>query len=285
MSSETVEKVAFELSQKLQLARRQHPGATDTTSSSSYKPSLCYPECEICGGIGYFKNPNAQIGDPDFGKIETCPNAIRLNLERQLASGCLDPRIGLTAGEIPKLKWELIRDGLSDGHKARDAVMVGYAKGYGIVFLYGKSGQAKTLALKIGVATAFRDGKRSAYANMLSILDDIRTAFDEKENRQTELLRRMDWWNSLDVLAIDELDKINSTEWARERMFQLIDLRYQRAIRQEALTIIAANIENTDELDPYLRSRLEDNRFTECGMVVRLEGVDGRKMVPENWKF
>ena len=72
----------------------------------------------------------------------------------------------------------------------------------------------------------------------------------------TELVRRMEWWTSLDVLAIDELVKVGQTDWARERIFQLLDARYQRAVRQEALTIIAANHQNLDELSGYLRSRM-----------------------------
>lgn len=260
----------------------QAPSAPSVRSSAL---ALCGADCPICGGIGYFRiAPSAEVGDPNFGKVAACPNAKRLAWQEQLAHGVIDPRIGLTRGELA-LTWDVIKDGLSDGHKARDAVRRAFEMGYGIVFLYGASGQAKTLALKIAVAAALSKGVRAAYANMLSVLDDIRLAFDARENRQTELVRRMEWWHSLDVLAIDELDKTNSTDWAKERMFQLIDGRYQRAIRQEALTIIAANYDSTDELSPYLRSRIEDNRFMECGMVVRLDGPDGRKAVPIGWKY
>ncbi len=115
--------------------------------------------------------------------------------------------------------------------------------------------------------------------------DDIRLAFDERENKQTELVRRMQWWISRDVLALDEIDKTNSTDWAKERMFQLIDVRYQRAIRREAITIIAANYESPDEISAYLRSRIEDNRFVENGLVVYLNGPDGRKAVPIGWRY
>ena len=116
-------------------------------------------------------------------------------------------------------------------------------------------------------------------------MDDIRIAYDERENKMTELVRRMEWWTSLDVLAIDELDKVGQTDWARERIFQLLDARYQSAIRQEALTVIAANYQSPDELSGYLKSRIEDNRFTANGYVVYLKGADGRKSMPKNWKY
>lgn len=247
---------------------------------------LCAPDCPTCGGSGYVRqNPNAQPGDVDFGKVIMCPTARRLAFMDALARGELDERIGLKPSEIQELTWDTIRAGISDGPKARAAVQRAYQVGYGLVFLYGKSGQAKTLSLKIAVASALADGKTAAYANMLAVLDDIRLAFDERENKQAELARRMEWWISRDVLAIDELDKTNSTDWARERMFQLIDARYQRAVRQEALTLIAANYDSTDELSDYLRSRIEDNRFAARGWIVHLNGPDGRRMIPPNWRF
>jgi DNA replication protein DnaC len=252
----------------------------------TYSNGACLPTCPICGGSGYVrKKATADVYDPDFGKLERCPQARRLAFAEALSRGHVDGRIGMTTDEISNLTWDAIKDGLSDGHKARQAVRAAYERGHGLVFLYGKSGQAKTLSLKVAVAVALMAGKRAAYANMLTVLDDIRLAFDEKENKQTELVRRVDWWLSLDVLAIDELDKTNSTDWARERIFQLLDARYQRAVRQEALTVIAGNYSSTDELSAYLRSRIEDNRFAINGMVVSLNGPDGRKAVPDGWKY
>lgn len=286
MTTTTIGKAALGLQHKLNNHQEEPTSTAPVLRPVANALKLCKPDCPICGGSGYVhKDPNAQVGDPDFGKLVMCPTAQRFAFVDKLTRGELDPRIGLTPLEIQGLSWDVIKDGLSDGHKAREAVRAAYQRGHGIVFLFGKSGQAKTLALKIAVAVALAEGKRSAYANMLSVLDDIRLAFDERENKQTELVRRMDWWLSRDILAVDELDKVNSTDWARERMFQLIDARYQRAVRQEALTIIAANYDSTDELSPYLRSRIEDNRFMECGMVVHLNGPDGRKAVPVGWKY
>lgn len=189
-------------------------------------------------------------------------------------------RLGLYESEL-SLTWDAIKPGLSDGYKARDAVRPKYLQGWGMVFLTGSWGQAKTLCGKILVATAQREGKRAAYANMARVLDDIRLAFDEQEHKTTELIRRMDWWVKRDVLFIDELDKINETAWASERIFELIDRRYTSAIREENLTVFASN-KDTGALDGYLRSRLEDIRL---GPIVHLNGTDARQVVPEQWKF
>jgi DNA replication protein DnaC len=189
-------------------------------------------------------------------------------------------RIGMTELEM-SLTWDYVKPNLSDGMKAVQAVRPAYARGFGMVFLWGAWGQAKTLVGKILTATAFRDGKTAAYANMLAVLDDIRLAFDNDEHKTTELIRRMDWWVGRDVLFIDEIDKTNTTPWASERIFELIDRRYQRAIREEALTVIASN-KSDGALDGYVRSRLHDNRV---GRIVELSGPDARKVMPNGHLF
>jgi DNA replication protein DnaC len=244
----------------------------------------CLPDCPVCGGVGYIRH-EVPLGHPKFGKLERCPRAQALAVEKSLQAGEIDPRIGLTADELRDLSWNLVKRGVNQADRAGEITKRAYMSGYGMVFLHGGFGQGKSLVLKIAVATALNEGKRAAYANLAGVLDDIRIAYDERENKMTELVRRMDWWTSLDVLAIDELDKVGQTDWARERIFQLLDARYQRAIRQEALTVIASNHESLDELSGYLKSRIEDNRFAANGYILHLKGTDGRKSMPKNWKY
>ena len=189
-------------------------------------------------------------------------------------------RMGILESDL-SLTWDSIKAGYSDGSKARDVVKAQFERGWGLVFLWGTYGQAKTLLGKIVTVQAFKAGKRAAYANMSGVLDDIRLAFDERENKTTELLRRMEWWKERDVLFVDELDKTNSTEWAQERLFQLLDWRYMQAIREQALTVIASN-KSQGELDGYLKSRLEDRRV---GPAIHLNGPDGRQVMPDGWRY
>jgi ATPase family protein associated with various cellular activities (AAA) len=219
------------------------------------------------------------ITDEEYRRLQ-CIQFEGVNRRQQEAAKPDYTRIGIREDEAG-LDWGMIKPGISDGVKARDAVKPAYEKGFGMVLLYGNYGQAKTLIGKILTATALRDHKRAAYANVSAVLDDIRLAFDEREAKTTELLRRMDFWISRDVLFLDELDKSNDTPWAQERLFQLLDQRYARAIREEALTVLASN-QSDDALDGYLKSRLRDRRL---GPVVHLNGTDGRKVMPEGFKF
>lgn len=264
-------------------------GLTSTTCEVVIAPALssrgdCSPDCLVCGGVGYVRY-DVPFGHPKFGKLERCSRAQASAIEKSLELNEIDPRIGLKADEIRNLSWNMVREGVNLADQACAITRRAYQAGHGLVFLYGGFGQGKSLVLKIAVAAALNEGRRAAYANLAGVLDDIRIAYDERENKMTELVRRMDWWTSLDVLAIDELDKVGQTDWARERIFQLLDARYQRAVRQEALTIIAANHQSLDDLSGYLRSRIEDNRFAANGYIVNLKGADGRKSMPKNWKY
>lgn len=219
------------------------------------------------------------ISDEEYNRLK-CLQMEQVNRRQQEAFKPDYSRMGILEDELD-MDWSLVKPGVSDGTKALEAVKPVYEKGFGMVFLWGSYGQAKTLIGKILTATALRDRRSAAYANVSSVLDDIRLAFDSQENKTTELLRRIDWWISRDVLFLDELDKANGTEWAKERLFQLLDRRYQRAIREEALTVLASNSSDA-ALDGYIKSRLNDRRL---GPVVYLNGNDGRQVMPEGFKF
>lgn len=250
---------------------------------SNYRPPeqfLCSPNCPNCHGTGYIrKDPGASVTDPLFGRLKICPNYSIRQLKDRARSGDWDLRVGIEASDL-ELHWDLVKKDLSDGIKAVGPVRSALEAGHGAILLRGNYGQAKTLIGKIMVATALLAGKRAAYANMSRILDDIRLAFDSQEAKTTELLRRMDWWFGLDVLFVDEIDRVNGTDWAQERMFQLIDHRYQRAVREEALTVMASNAA-VKALDGYLQSRLKDNRL---GPIIELNGTDARLVMPKGVK-
>lgn len=259
------------LTLKEKIALRK-PGIVERPAKSH---SDADPKCKQCGGFGWEQAP--QYDNHWF--ICHCVIESHNKFLKALEPQWKPEYIGLTQDEL-SLTWDKVKPDISDGLKAVEAVKPAYEKGYGMIFLWGTYGQAKTLIGKILTATAYRDGKKSMYANMTSILDDIRLSFDSN-NQSTELIRRVDWWTSRDVLFLDELDKTKQTDWAYERMFQLLDRCYTNAIRQQTLTVIASN-SSDKELDGYLKSRLEDKRL---GPVIHLNGQDGRKFMPEQYKF
>lgn len=65
------------LSLKKAMADRiQGVDAAQKCGSCGYYPCqcLCDPECETCGGSGYFRDPFLKVGDKGFGRLSRCPN-------------------------------------------------------------------------------------------------------------------------------------------------------------------------------------------------------------------
>lgn len=248
-----------------------------------YSPCACRcPGCDICGGSGYVRMYR------EDGPIEPCPNYTRRVLIQTANAG--KEIGGLVADEVLNLSWDMVKAGYSDGVKARDAVKATYEHGSGLVLLFGTYGQAKTLTMKIAVAQALRDGKKARYAKLTQVLDDIRLAYDEKESMMSALLDRIEAWRDLDLLALDEMDKAaKNSDWATDRIFNLIDDRYVLAVRGKSITLTAGNWQSLNDLNGpfgYFRSRIEDNRFNESfSSVVYLNGTDGRKVMPQGYKY
>ncbi|MGB9591072.1 MAG: AAA family ATPase [Candidatus Kryptoniota bacterium] len=233
---------------------------------------LCYPECEYCHGSGYYRLPDLPIDHPQFGKSIKCPNANRKRYEQMIRTGEVNPIYGITAEELHELSWQTIKPpSVAFGYIERLIYL--YQRGWGMAALLGTPGTGKTTFLKIFVVVALSEGRDAAYANTSRVLDNIRRAYDS-QNAMTELEERTSWWANLDILSLDEFDKVNNTPWAQERLFALFDARYELAINKKAITLIASNYETLDPFPPYIRSRLEDELFN--GYIINLSDKDVR---------
>ena len=221
----------------------------------------CKPDCAICGGTGWLR-PNLPVGHPEFGKLIMCPNGDLLRLPNA-------ERYGLTQEETHALDWS---DMLDRGNilRAVQAIQLALERQYGWVYLWGDFGQGKTLALKIAVAHTLRNRRFAAYVRMTTVVENLRAAFDAQDP-SAEAERRLEWWTDLPVLAIDEVDRLRQTAYAAEQQFLLLDRRYKQALRQRAVTLLAANIP-PDQLPGYLADRVLDGRFA----IVRLAGASAR---------
>jgi len=229
----------------------------------------CSPKCE-CKGLGWFRM-ELPITHPEFGKLIPCPNR---PLDRAVSS-----RYGLDEAEMG-LTWDSVIPGVSRGDQAVDKVRAVLSRGFGLVYLYGDHGQAKTLLLKAAVAQSVGAGVMARYATMGEILDDIRLAYDA-DNQNHEVSRRIKrWTSSLHLLAIDELERESETPWVNQRKFDLIDARHVQAIRGQSVTLIASNTA-PEKLASALYDRIMDRRHER----VELRGASGRRIVPMEMKL
>jgi hypothetical protein len=249
------------------VARGQGSGSTGPRFETA-AASVCKPNCELCGGIGWVRNADAWPGDPGFGKLSPCPN-LDLTKVYGAEAGLDEKEFGLT--------WlNLVNRGAT--LRASEAVRNTIIRGYGFVYLWscdeqenpGGNGLAKSLILKIAVAEALRSNKRAAYVDMAVLLDRLRSAFD-KDHPSGDALSRIEFWEKVPILALDEFNRVNETSYATEKRYTLLNTRYAQMIRKQSITIIASNTP-PEQQENAIRDRLKDGRT----IRVRLTGKSAR---------
>ena len=217
------------------------------------------PDCNICGNLRWLRR-DLPVGHPEFGHVWPCSCA---KLSRYAGIS------GLNREECVGLRWRGIQP-FGRAHDARDAIIKTLKRGYGWVYLHGSVGVGKTRLLKTAVAEQVSDGHYATYTSMSEIIEHLRRAYDDNEPSQVAE-QRLAQWSGVNVLAIDEIDRLRQTAYASEKQFRLLDERYERALSKESVTIMASN-QAPSAFEAYLRDRIEDNRF----MVIDLSGTSQR---------
>ncbi len=122
-----------------------------------------------------------------------------------------------------------------------------------LVFM-GASGCGKShLAAAIG---NYRNdlGYPPLFVEMQELLDHLRATFNP--NSAVTLDRRFEEVRTTSLLILDDLSTQSATPWARDKIYQLINYRYNA----ELPTVITTSF-SLEETDPRLRSRLMDRRI------------------------
>ncbi len=202
--------------------------------------------CSICHGAGYL-GQDLPVGDPNFGKIVPCSCK-----EKELKN-----KRRLELGRLAKLDshWDQTFstfDPTVPGTQEAFKVARAYADDpQGWLVLSGPVGCGKThLAAAIANVCLDRDNL-VIFSTVPELLDHLRTAFaPSNEIPYHELFDRI---REAYLLVLDDLGVEYSTAWASEKLFQIINYRYEYRIP----TVITTNVE-LKNLDLRIQSRLSD---------------------------
>lgn len=227
--------------------------------------------CPACRGLGLVKDPTPRVtehGDFPHGTFVDCPVCTRDQRQQWLAQHCglegshllLDLQTWGTGGWIDETndqrKTRQVQRSLA--HRALQGAIGGRA---GFYTFYGDFGSGKTHALAVIVNEIRLLGIESYYVTMAQILTHLRSLIGQGADSSSYWQRLMD----VPVLALDEVTRINATDWAQEQVFVLVDQRYRR--RASHLTVFATNDDpnnaNPDETMGYLLSRMREGRLIE----------------------
>jgi DNA replication protein DnaC len=154
------------------------------------------------------------------------------------------------------------------------------------LFLFGNTGSGKTTALAAIAMSyivdaskqALRTGKRTPhlvqFLNVPELLAGLKRGFDDADISV--------WWsktlsaaNKVPMLIIDDIGSEKPTEWARERLTELIGGRYDN----ERCTLFSSNLtlpELKEHIDPVGRIT---SRITGMAIPIEYKGKDRRSIL------
>jgi DNA replication protein DnaC len=212
------------------------------------------PECPHCGGLGYLRQ-EVPVGHPDFGKIQICicrQDQVRGQIHQRLyALSNLDQLRHLSfdnfqpRGQIGMGAWQA--DSLERAFNQSQQ----YSQSLkGWLLLQGGYGCGKThlaaaianFVVSLGVPTLF--------ITVPDLLDTLRFAYNDPE---ATFEQRFEQIRTSPFLVLDDFGTHNATQWAQEKLFQIINFRY---INQLPM-VVTTNL-MLEQIEGRIRSRLED---------------------------
>lgn len=238
------------------------PKASSPNSSSginAIKP-LGDPGCPHCGGAGYVRY-DAPVGDPKFGRLETCvcraKDVAEAARARLFAMSNLNRLSYLTFENFSPAGNEKARfmSGQERGN-LRAAFEAGeeFARNpKGWLLLEGGYGCGKTHLAAAIANFAVNNGLPTLFITVPDLLDSLRFAFDDPE---TTFEGRFEEIRNAALLILDDFGTQNATAWAQEKLFQIVNYRYINKLP----AVITTNL-MLDEIEGRIRSRLQDEGF------------------------
>jgi DNA replication protein DnaC len=242
---------------------RTRPAKTGVASPES--PAVC----EICGGAGYLRL-DADVGDARFGEIVPCRCTEREIAAKRLRHLVERSNLGPLRGK--RFDTFVVDDRTRPQRHSPEAAARA-AKGFAArpdrfeikrmeepkrewLVLSGNHGTGKT-HLAVAIANHRLDhGREAVFIVVPDLLDRLRATFSpSSEVTYDELFESA---RTTELLILDDLGAQSSTPWAQEKLYQIINERYNRRLP----TVITSNL-RLDDMEMRLRSRIGDTTLAE----------------------
>ena len=213
------------------------------------------PECPLCKGIGWVKH-SVPVGHPDFGKLFPCdcllPVLKRRQMERLVGVSGLGPALrGKTFTNFLKVHRTSNGRRPESNRAAMRAAHAFAENPQGWLVIGGGNGAGKThLAAAIANHRA-RQALPVLFVVVPDLLDHLRATFNPQSAISFD--KRFEEVRQAPFLVLDDLGTESATPWAREKLYQIFDYRYNAGLPTVITTATAI-----EELDPRLATRMLD---------------------------
>ena len=237
------------------LVKRTHPLPQLSRSMSVLPAPQPVPivSCSLCSDRGYLR-ADVPFGHPQFGKAVECKcKQARKNEARrqQLREQSKIDHLAAFQEET----FESFHFWLPGVERAYEAAKQFAEKPEGWLVLVGGNGCGKTHLVVAIAKCCLEDGATVLFAVVPDLLDYLRSTFaPSAEETYDDEFRKM---REVEVLILDDLGSEQSTGWATEKLFQLLNYRYNARLA----TIFTTNKIGFEGIAPRLRSRLSDRRL------------------------
>ena len=212
------------------------------------------PDCPYCQGVGYLRS-ELPVGHPDFGKARICScrqgDINRQARERLYQLSSLD--------ELSHLSFDNFEPKGRVGMRPQQATSIEVAYNQsqqfaehleGWLLLQGGYGCGKTHLAAAIANYAVGIGIPTLFITVPDLLDSLRFAYQDPS---TTFEDRFNEIREADLVILDDFGTQNATEWAQEKLFQIINYRYTNRLP----TVVTTNLPFED-IEGRIRSRLDD---------------------------
>jgi DNA replication protein DnaC len=225
-----------------------------TAASSSSGSTADDNACPHCAGARFVR-ANVPADHPGFGQAVPCRCAraetTERRAERLTAYANIGALVRLTFGNlIERGRSPSARDQAQYKRCVEDARSFSDAP-EGWLLLSGASGCGKTHIAAAIVNRIIERGEPALFVVVPDLLDHLRSAYQPgAELRYDDLFERV---RNAPVLVLDDLGTQAPTPWAQEKLFQLINHRFNSRLP----TVVTTNLA-PEQIDERLRTRLTD---------------------------
>ncbi len=211
------------------------------------------PGCPRCGGLGWLRR-DVPLGHAEFGKAVAC-ECLAGELEARRLAGVREASNIADLGHMTFAAFRLDAPGntpeaLRSLQIAFDAASRFAAHPAGWLVLQGGYGCGKTHLAAAIVNARLAQGEPAVFIAVPDLLDHLRAAY-AADAPDGGFDARFDAVRNAPLLVLDDLGTEAPTAWAGEKLFQLLNHRYNAKLP----TVITTN-QDLDVLDERLRSRL-----------------------------
>ena len=240
----------------LQSTRQTHAVTPHVTTKvpSVPPPAMLRGPCPKCKGAGYLR-ADVPFGHPNFGRPIRCE--CKEAEQREKRRQQLKEMSNLHA--FHEQTFNTFNSRIPGVQEAHQEALKFSDNPNGWLLLVGPNGCGKTHLAAAIANQSLEGGAVVLFAVVPDLLDHLRAAFAPTANEvYDQLFSKM---REAELLVLDDLGSQHSSPWASEKLFQLLNYRYNMGIP----TVITANPRGLQGIDERIRSRLHD-----AGLVVKV---------------